>query len=326
MTLSPQPPDYSIVVPVYDSGPRLRELVDRLTRVFVDSVGASYEIILVDDGSTNPVTRSLLPQLAELPNVLVVRLTKNFGKAGAVMGGLSQSRGQWIVTIDDDLQQLPEDIPKLIALRAHDMVTARHRKRKHSWSRELTSRIKQRFDSTVLGYTVPLSALKLINRRVVDGMLARAADQPFIPALIIEVTSDIVAVETSHHKSAYPASRYTFRARWRQFNNLLYGNSGFMMRVAAWSGMVLILLALAAVPALLAARLAGAVGDITTGFILVAIFLVGGANLAAIGISGEYLVRILGVSSKRPAFVIRERLGEPADGTSGEASNSRNSR
>lgn len=326
MTISPQAPDYSVVVPVYNSGPQLRELVDRLTRVFEDSVGASHEIILVDDGSTNPVTRSLLPQLAELPNVLVVRLTKNFGKAGAVMAGLSQSRGQWAVTIDDDLQQLPEDIPKLIALRAHDMVTARHGKRKHSWSRELTSRIKQRFDSAVLGYTVPLSALKLINRRVVDGMLARAADQPFIPALIIEVTSDIVAVETSHHKSAYAKSRYTLRSRWRQFTNLLYGNSGFMMRVAAWSGMAMILLAVVAAFALLAGLAAGVLSDITSGFIIVVIFLVGGANLAAIGISGEYLVRIMGVSSKRPAFVIRERLGSPDDGTPGNASNNPDNR
>lgn len=326
MTITSQVPDYSIVVPAYNSGARLRELVERLARVFEDSVGAPYEIILVDDGSTNPDTQSLLPQLAELSNVLVVRLTKNFGKAGAVMAGLSQSRGQWVITIDDDLQQLPEDIPKLIALRAHDMVTARHKKRKHSWSRRLTSRIKQLFDRAVLGYPVPVSALKLINRRVVDGMLARSVAQPFIPALIIEETSDIVAVETAHCESAYASSRYTFRARYRQFTNLLYGNSDFMMRVISWFGLAFMLLAVVAALGLLIGLAAGVFSDLVTALIFVSIFLVGGANLAAIGTSGGYLVRIMRTSSKRQAFVIREKLGAQDDEAIGKTSNIPNGR
>ncbi len=309
MTLSLKKPVYSTVIPVYDSGPQLQELVDRLARVFEDVVNESYEIILIDDGSTNPATKAMLPDLARLPNLLVVNLTRNFGKPGAVMCGLAQSRGDWIITIDDDLQQRPEDIPKLIELRDHGMVTATYPKKQHSWSREFTSRIKQMFDRGVLGYSVSLSALKLIQRHVVDGMLAISTNRPFIPALIRQVTADIVVVESLHEKSAYPKSRYTFRKRWIQFSNLIIGNSGFMMRLFAWVGFSFAAMSFVLAVAIIARKLFGQPVPVGWSSLMVTLLLVGGLNLAAIGVSGQYFIRILDVSSKKPAYIIRDTMG-----------------
>jgi glycosyltransferase involved in cell wall biosynthesis len=309
MTLSAAKPDYSVVVPVYNTGDCLRELVVRLQNVFAKTVKASAEIILVDDGSTDDETRALLQSLAKEAGVMVVRLTRNFGKPGAVLCGLKASRGDWVITIDDDLQQSPEDIPLLLAHKDHDMVTASHGRKSHSLMQRLTSAIKAGFDRSVLGYQVKLSPLKLIRRHVVDGMLDIQTNRPFIPALIRQVTHDVVAVQIEHHKNAHGPSRYTFGKRWRQFTDLLVGNSDFLMQMFTRIGFLVagfsFLLALVVIVRKLM--------DIPTqsgwSSLMVAILLIGGLNLAAIGITGQYFIRILDITSKKPAFVERERLG-----------------
>ncbi len=303
-------PTYSVIVPVYNSGARLRELVERLAAVFTKDIKSSYEILLVDDSSTNLKTKELLPKLAEMPCVLVISLTRNFGKPGAVMAGMSQARGNWVVTIDDDLQQLPEDIPKLIAFKQHDLVTAKHKNKHHTGPfRFISSGIKGWFDRNILGYKTPFSPLKLFRRPVVDGMLSIKTNRPFIPALIRQVTDDIVAVETAHAKTAYGKSRYTFKRRWSQFSNLLYGNSAFMMRVFAWVGFVFASLAFLLAAIILWRKLFGHPIQPGWASLMVTMLLVGGANLFAIGISGQYFIRILDISSNKPAYIIRDIMG-----------------
>ncbi|QLC22265.1 glycosyltransferase [Parasphingopyxis sp. CP4] len=303
-------PEYSIVVPVYQSGPQLRDLVERLAIVFDQVLNTSHEIILVDDGSTSPVTLALLPELAASPNVCVVRLTRNFGKPGAVLCGLAHSSGDWVVTIDDDLQQLPEDIPKLVVHRDHDMVTATHTRHHSGGAREITSRIKRFFDTHSLGYSVSLSALKVIRRPIVDGMLKISTNKPFIPALIREITTDVVAVETELQESAYPRSRYTFRARWVQFSSLLFGNSGFLLRCFVWLGGSLVALGLMLAIGLLSFMILGRDPGFDGGWLSALILFVGGANMMAVGTTGEYLIRIMAISSGKPAYVVRETLNE----------------
>ena len=312
--MSKTAPTYSIIVPVYNSGARLRELVERLKAVFDGEVKDSYEILLVDDSSTSADTKLLLIELADLPHVCVVTLTRNFGKPGAVMAGMSKALGDWVLTIDDDLQQLPEDIPKLIAYRDHDMVTAMHDKKKHAGPfRFISSGIKGWFDRNVLGYKVALSPLKLIRRPVVDGMLSIQTNRPFIPALIRQVTGDIVAVEAAHEKTAYKKSRYTFKRRWSQFSNLLFGNSAFMMRVFTWIGFAFASLAFFLAGVILWRKIFGHPIQPGWASLMVTTLLVGGLNLLAIGIGGQYFIRILDVSSNKPAFIIRNIMGADSD-------------
>ena len=315
MTISSKKPVYSVVIPVYNSGPQLRELIDRLNSVFKNVIKTQYEIILIDDGSSNPCTHTVLKELAILKNIIVIRLTRNFGKPGAVMCGLSQSRGDWIITIDDDLQQCPEDIPKLIKFRDHAMVTATHTKKQHSLFCRFTSSIKQIFDKKVLGYSVSLSPLKLIQRHVVDGMLAISTNRPFIPALIRQVTTDVVAVETPHEKTIYQKSRYTFRMRWVQFSNLFIGNSTFMMQTFAWAGFTLAMLSFLFAIIIILRKLFGFPVELGWSSLMSTILLVGGLNLAAIGVSGQYFIRILDISSKKPAYIIRNITGDYSDKT-----------
>ena len=141
-------PRYSVVVPVYNSGRSVIELVERFRKVFEETLRVRYEIILVDDGSEMSSTWPILEKLVqENPNVVAIRLTRNFGKAGAVLCGLRHMRGRWVATIDDDLQQWPEDFPELVKYEDHDVVVAQFIVRKDRCSKKLTSWIKGRFDS-----------------------------------------------------------------------------------------------------------------------------------------------------------------------------------
>ncbi|MBO6797760.1 glycosyltransferase family 2 protein [Maricaulis sp.] len=309
--------EYSVIVPVYNSGEALLDLVQRLSAVFETTLQTSYEIIIVDDGSTDPCTRSSLLTVCQHDAVRALVLTRNFGKPGAILCGLQEARGRFAITIDDDLQQRPEDIPALVEHNAHAVVVATHINKQHTPAQRAASRIKRGFDRLILGHKVPMAPMKLISRHVVDGMLSMQGNRPFIPALIREVTTDIVGVPVSHDASSVGKSRYTWRTRWKQFSNLLFGNSALLMQVIAWMGLVVMALSLILAGVVLVRKILGITTETGWSSLMVSILLIGGLNLGATGIAGQYFIRILDAVSAKPAYLVREQLGtkEPdADG------------
>ena len=143
---------YSVVVPVYNTTDTLKELVDRLDNVFTSVVQETFEIILIDDASPNPGTWKVMEQLAEqYHRVKIIQLRRNFGKAGAVLCGFDQAQGEYIFTLDDDLQHFPEDIPKFIDQREHDVVMGAYIRKNHPLLKRITSHIKGWFDWKVAG-------------------------------------------------------------------------------------------------------------------------------------------------------------------------------
>jgi len=118
--------DFSVVIPVYNSSRSLPELVERLHAIFQQTIRETYEIVLIDDCSPQLETWEVLSSLAACDSRLrIFRLAKNFGQARALLCGMEKSIGNWIITLDDDLQHRPEDIPMLIEHRHHDVVLAK---------------------------------------------------------------------------------------------------------------------------------------------------------------------------------------------------------
>lgn len=299
------PPKFSVVVPTYNANKKIFELVVRLQDVFENVIMETYEILIVDDGSSCDYTCSSLSTLSSYRNVSVIKLTRNFGKPGAVMCGLSFSKGDLIVTIDDDLQQRPEDIPLLVKKSNHDVVSATHSSKKHTRFQRITSLIKQRFDRILLGQRGGFSPLKLISRPIVNGMLEVQTNHPFIPALIHQCTSDIVFVETDHMESIYGKSRYSFSRRLSQFSNLIIGNSDIMLRSFSIAGYTSAFLSVLLLITVIFRKLIGFPVSAGWSSLMVAILAIGGLNMAAVGLTGQYFIRILDVASKKPAFLVR---------------------
>lgn len=301
-------PTYSIVVPVYQSHASVRELVERTTTV-LEQMHEPFELVLVDDGSSDPETWKTLRELHDNSgNVTVARLSRNFGKSNAILCGLTLASGAWIVTLDDDLQQRPEDIPKLAELRDHDVVVASYTNRNHSFASRLFSRIKRQFDRHILGLPCPMSPMKLIKAIVVEGMLKNVSPHPFVPALLSHVTTDFVTVPLQHSPSRHGKSRYTFARKWRQFSNLIIGNSAITLRLIGRIGVTVSIGGFAYAGYVVTRYFLGTAPPPGWSSLIVINLVFGGLMLIALGIVGDYLARLMHTADRRPPFHLRESL------------------
>lgn len=239
---------YSIVIPVYNTTWALRQLHERIEQTFASQIRQSYEIILVDDSSPNPETWPMVEALARTaPNVSAIRLTHNFGQHSAILCGMAHARGEYIITMDDDLQHAPEDIPTLIGLQEHDVVIGQFLLKKHSWNRNLFSRIKAYFDRVLSGKprNLRISTFCLIRRSVAQRMLSIAhTRRPLLSSLIFYATNDVVGAPVSHSPRQEGESGYSRIKLIRLFGSLLVNNSRPIFQFVAWSGGVLFVLSL----------------------------------------------------------------------------------
>ena len=307
--------EFSVVVPVYDTVAEVEQLVERLVRVFDAPLGATREIILVDDGSPNPETWPNLETLAErFPEVHAIRLSRNFGKASAVLCGFEAARGEWVVTMDDDLQHLPEDLPKLAEMRDHDVVMGAYRTKNHSLSKRVTSRIKNWFDRILAGKPRHLvsNPYRMHKASVVRAICQMKSPYPFISAMMYYVTTDIATVEIEHGVREGRKSSFGFARRVQSFSNLLINRSAFLMRLVAFAGLFVSALSGLGGGAYL---LSGALSSESITFertLLITLLFVSGLVLFAIAVIGEYLTRILVGVERRPPYLVRQvALAQP---------------
>jgi dolichol-phosphate mannosyltransferase/undecaprenyl-phosphate 4-deoxy-4-formamido-L-arabinose transferase len=305
-------PRVSIVIPVFNS-PVLDQLAARIQTTFATRA-EEYEVVLVDDCSSDPETWPTLERLAKADERLrAIQLTRNFGQQAATLCGLRESRGDVVITMDDDLQHHPEDIPKLLALAHRDIVIGQLVERQHGVGRRLASRLKGFLDRILIGKpkAIQLSAFRLLSRSVVDGMLAIRTPHPFIPALMFHVSRDVVGVAVRHDARQGSRSGYTLGKLLRVFSDLVFSNSSLALRVVGQLGMVLAVVS--GLMALLVVYRKLTHGIAVTGWasIFAVQLFIGGLLLFSVGIVGEYLIRVIESSETRPAYVVRRRVGVP---------------
>jgi dolichol-phosphate mannosyltransferase/undecaprenyl-phosphate 4-deoxy-4-formamido-L-arabinose transferase len=303
----------SFVVPVYNTIDTLEKIVAVVQNSFADQKQYRYEIIFVNDSPANERTAATLNKIAGLnKNVKVVHLTQNYGQHAATLCGMAKASGEYIVTIDDDLQHDPRDVFKLLEFRAHDIVVASFPKKEHPFFVKITSYIKGAFDSILIGKPkhIQLSAFRLIKKETVDSMLLSRGTDLFIPSLMFSVTKDVVNVECEHKERQENRTGYSFIMRTRLFTNLLINNSSLLLRLSGCVGIFVSLSALFyAIYIFLVhyfkIKTGAPVGWLT---IIIVVLFMGGFNLFSLGIIGEYLIRIIRVSEKRPQYCIRREI------------------
>ena len=208
-----QSPTYSVVIPCYGTDKSIIELAKRIHLVFTDHIKENYEVIFVDDFSPNINTWKTLKDVKQMfpQNTSIIQLTRNFGKAGAVLCGFSKVKGEYVITLDDDLQQSPEDILKLIPHKEeNDVVIGYFKNKSHNFLKKNSSKIKRVFDYYLIGKPkhIHSTPFKLFQRKIVDEMVKIKTPYPFIAALMFYVTKNIKMVEVSHHKRKYDKSNF----------------------------------------------------------------------------------------------------------------------
>jgi undecaprenyl-phosphate 4-deoxy-4-formamido-L-arabinose transferase len=307
--------DVSVVVPAFNEAASIPELVRR-TRAAVEGLGA-YELIIVDDGSTDESWSVIESIASECPEVVGVRLQRNFGQHPAVSAGFAIARGAVIVTLDADLQNPPEEIPKLVARLGPDCDVASgwRQFRRDSASRTLPSRVINIAISRVTGVKLHDYGcmLRAYRRHVVEQVLACPEANKLITALVSWLGVKIVEVPVEHHERVAGRSRYNYWRLIKMNFDLLTGFSTGTLQFVSITGLLVSALGLGAGVFLAVWRVFHGSGPLgLTTFFAILLFLAG-AQLAAIGIVGEYVSRVHLQVQGRPYYIVSERTrGEHA--------------
>ena len=204
-------PEISVVIPLRDEEDNIVPLHDELTAV-LDQIGVSYEVILVDDGSADRTFERLAAIQSRDAKVRLIRFTRNFGQTAAFAAGFAEARGQYIVTLDGDLQNDPRDIPAMLVLaRRKDIVSGWRRKRKDNFfTRYLPSAIANWLLGVVTGVRLHDNgcSLKIYRANVIKPLRLRHGMHRYFPALASQLGGRIAEVEVNHRPRQHGRSKY----------------------------------------------------------------------------------------------------------------------
>lgn len=298
----------SVVVPVYNSEDSLALLVSRLHPV-LKAAGDAYELVLVNDGSRDRSWEVIAGLADRHPWVRGIDLMRNYGQHNALLCGLRAARHDVIVTLDDDLQHPPEEIPKLLAKLAegHDVVYGTPDKQRHDLLRSLASRITKLALQSVMSVEVArhVSAFRVFRTSVREAFADYRSPFVSIDVLLTWGTARFAAVPVRHEARAVRSSNYTVRRLIAHALNMVTGYSTMPLQLASLIGFAFTLFGFGVLAYVLGRYLVQ--GGSVPGFPFLAsiIAIFSGAQLFALGIIGEYLARMHFRMMERPAYAVR---------------------
>jgi len=305
------PPEYSIVVPVYKSERTLPELYDRVNRA-MESLGTNYELILVEDCGGDQSWQVMQSLRRKDSRVKIARLTRNFGQHNALMCGFSLATGTFVITMDDDLQNPPEEIPRLIETikdSDFDVVYGVPAEKRHSLARRLASRAYSSLNTVMFRKVAGLriSNFRIIRKPVVEQILQFHTPNPVVGHLLLKVSEQIGSVRVEHHERLHGSTTYSSAKLVRHFLHGVFYNSTLPLKFVSGLGVVCLLISAILAIYYLTLYLTGSitVSGFTTLVLLVLFF--SGITMFSIGIIGEYLLRIIQEVGRPPQYVIRDK-------------------
>jgi glycosyltransferase involved in cell wall biosynthesis len=296
----------SVIIPVYNSEKTIGFLVEKLQNTLAE---IRFEIVLVNDGSRDGSERVGM-QLAETyANVRFISLRRNYGEFNAVMCGLNWAYGDYSVMIDDDFQNPPEEILKLIEVAErgdYDVVYTYYAKKQHSVSRNLGSKLVNWITSYLLNKPkdLYLSSFKLIRKEVVQEVIKYQGPYPYIDGLVFRITKNIGTVQVAHLKREEGISNYTWRKLISLFLNILFCYSSLPIRLFMPIGLGMFMLGFLLLGFLTIQWVTGP--DPKGWQVVTATFiLIGGIQCTLLSVLGEYIGKSFMAQSGQPQYVIK---------------------
>ena len=308
--LNGKPPALSIVVPVYRSAGLLAKLHRRIADA-MNALGIPYELIFVEDCGGDHSWEVIQALAKQHPSVQGLRMARNFGQHNALLAGIRAARGAWIATIDDDLQNPPEEIGKLLAKarEGFDVVYGKPRKQTHGVFRDMASSVTKMVLRGAMGAEVAtnVSAFRVFNTSLRNAFEHYQGPTVNIDVLLTWGTRSYAAIEVTQDERAEGESGYTLRKLIAHAMNMMTGFSVLPLQVASLAGFLFALFGVGVMAYVVIRYFID--GSPVPGFPFLAsiISLFAGIQLFALGIIGEYLARMHMRSMNRPAYVVADR-------------------
>jgi undecaprenyl-phosphate 4-deoxy-4-formamido-L-arabinose transferase len=306
-------PGLSVVIPVYNSEPLLRDLVRQL-RPVLERTGSPYEIILVNDGSADRSWEVVRELAAADSRVRGIELMRNYGQHNALLCGIREAVYDVVITVDDDLQHPPEEIPKLLAKlsEGYDVVYGTPFDEQHGMWRDLASQVTKLALQSSMGVDIArhVSAFRAFRTPVREAFARYQGSFVSIDVLLTGGTTRFAAIPVRHEPRRVGASNYTFRKLLTHGLNMVTGFSTLPLQIASIVGF-----AFTSFGGLVLLYVVGRYliqGTVVPGFPFLAsvIAIFSGAQLFALGIIGEYLARMHVRAMDRPPYVVRAHADE----------------
>ena len=307
----------SVLIPVYNSQQTVGELID----LVVTTLRPQYEeleIVLVNDGSRDKSHEVICEAVKRHATIAkYIRLAKNFGEHPAVMCGLHHVTGDCVAIIDDDFQNPPQEIIRLVdkLQEGHDVVYSFYEEKHHNWFRNTGSRVNDWFATLLIGKPrgLYLSSFKVLNRFVVDTIIQYAGPYPYIDGLILRSTSSIGSQLCKHADRKVGRSNYTLRRLVRLWLDMFTGFSIMPLRIASLMGLLMSATGFLLTIFFVISWYVGGIfrEEIPPGWasLIASITIFAGLQLCVLGMVGEYLGRVLQTINQSPQFVVRETHG-----------------
>ncbi|PHM72436.1 undecaprenyl-phosphate 4-deoxy-4-formamido-L-arabinose transferase [Xenorhabdus kozodoii] len=305
----------SVVIPVYNEEESLPQLLER-TLAACQKLEQKYELILVDDGSRDS-SAEILTQAAESPenHVIAIFLNRNYGQHSAIMAGFHQADGDLVITLDADLQNPPEEIPRLVktAEEGYDVVGTRRTHRQDSWFRKTASKIINAMITKATGRSMGDYGcmLRAYRRHIIRAMLQCHERSTFIPILANTFARKTIEIDVAHAEREFGDSKYSFMKLINLMYDLLTCLTTAPLRLLSVAGSIIAITGFLLSVLLIALRLIfGSMWAAEGVFTLFAIlFMFIGAQFVAMGLLGEYIGRIYNDVRARPRYFIQKVVG-----------------
>ena len=301
----------SVVSPVYRGERMVTELVRRNVEA-LRTITEEYEIILVNDASPDESWREIVKECQKNPKVKGLNLSRNFGQHYAITAGLSYATGEWVVVMDCDLQDRPEEIPNLFAKaqEGYDSVLAQRVQRSHGWFKKLGSRLFYRVFSylTETKQDASVANFGIYNRKVIDAVLSMGDAMRYFPTQIQWVGFKKAYLPIQHDERAEGKSTYNLSRLFRLAFDTIISFSDKPMRLMVKLGMFVTLASFIVGIVFVVRYCMGLIEVMGFASLIISLWLLAGIIISLIGVVGIYLGKLFEKAKDRPTFIVNEKL------------------